>query len=152
MKQYAQQVGLQGFEDRYPFELSGGMRQRVALARSLAIKPEVLLLDEPFGALDAQTRMIMQEDLSKIIEETKETSVMITHAIDEALLLSDRVLVMSARPGKILLETKVELPRPRKRVEPGFMELYEKIEDVVKVEVNKSISRQVPAEQEDNGR
>jgi NitT/TauT family transport system ATP-binding protein len=101
-------VGLTGFEDRYPYELSGGMKQRVAIARALAIEPEVLLMDEPFAAVDAQTREILQTDLLKITEDTHKTVIFITHSIDEAIFLADRVAVMTARPGTI--KTIVDIP------------------------------------------
>jgi NitT/TauT family transport system ATP-binding protein len=100
-KKYLSLVGLSGFEDRYPHELSGGMKQRVAIARALAIDPEILLMDEPFAAVDAQTRSILQLDLLKIAENTKKTVVFITHSIDEAIFLADKVAVMTARPGTI---------------------------------------------------
>jgi NitT/TauT family transport system ATP-binding protein len=111
--EYIGKVGLKGFEQNYPKELSGGMMQRVALARALANDPKVLLMDEPFGALDAQTRSIMQEMLVTIWQETPKTILFITHDIDEALFLSDLVYVMTARPGRIKQTLRVELPRPR---------------------------------------
>jgi len=110
---YISQVGLDGFERAYPKELSGGMMQRVALARALANDPEVLLMDEPFGALDSQTRSLMQELLLKIWERAHKTVLFITHDIDEAILLGDRVYVMTARPGRIKEEVDIDIPRPR---------------------------------------
>jgi ABC-type nitrate/sulfonate/bicarbonate transport system ATPase subunit len=107
-------VGLSGFADRYPHELSGGMRQRVAIARALANEPELLLMDEPFGALDAQTRIVMQQLLLDIWQRDRRTVLFITHDIDEAILLGDRVVVMSARPGRIKQELRIELARPRR--------------------------------------
>ncbi len=107
-------TGLKGFEDKYPYELSGGMRQRVAICRALIHSPRVLLMDEPFGALDALTREQMAFDLLRIHERSQATVLFITHSIPEAVLLSDRVVVMSPRPGRIVEIVPVELPRPRR--------------------------------------
>ena len=112
-EEYIGAVGLQGFEHHYPYQLSGGMRQRVSLARALIGNPAILLLDEPFGALDAQTRLAMQELLQNIWQNYKPTILSITHDIEEALFLADRVLVMTARPGRIGAQFTVEIRRPR---------------------------------------
>jgi len=123
-RRFIAEVGLEGFEDAYPEQLSGGMRQRTALARALANDPEILLMDEPFGALDSQTRQLMQELLLRIWEHAHKTVLFITHDIDEAILLADRVLVMTARPGRIKKELAIGLPRPRDislLTSPGFM-------------------------------
>ena len=106
-------VSLTGFEQKFPYQLSGGMQQRANLARALTVDPEILLMDEPFAALDAQTRELMQAELLRIWNEANKTVLFITHQIDEAIYLSDRVLVMSARPGRILADIAIDLPRPR---------------------------------------
>jgi NitT/TauT family transport system ATP-binding protein len=113
-------VGLDGFENRYPLELSGGMKQRVALARALAYDPEVLLMDEPFAAVDAQTRETLQDELLRIWDETKKTIIFITHSIDEAIYLADRVAVLTTNPGTIREFVPVKLPRPRLRSSADF--------------------------------
>ncbi|MEM7769325.1 MAG: ABC transporter ATP-binding protein [Cyanobacteria bacterium P01_A01_bin.37] len=110
---FLEMVGLARFAKQYPMMLSGGMQQRVAIARALANSPQVLLMDEPFGALDAQTRIMMQENLLKLWEDLKTTVVFVTHDIDEAIFLADRVVVMSANPGRILADIRISLPRPR---------------------------------------
>jgi ABC-type nitrate/sulfonate/bicarbonate transport system ATPase subunit len=112
-RSFIAQVGLEGFENAYPKQLSGGMMQRVALARALANDPEILLMDEPFGALDSQTRSLMQELLLNIWEHSKKTVLFITHDIDEAILLGDNVYVMTARPGSIKEQIAIDIPRPR---------------------------------------
>ena len=112
-QEFVEKVGLQGFEQTYPKGLSGGMKQRVAIARALANNPAILLLDEPFGALDAQTRSLMQELLTQVWEELHKTILFVTHDVEEAIFLSDRVFVMTARPGKIKAEIDIPLERPR---------------------------------------
>jgi NitT/TauT family transport system ATP-binding protein len=113
VRKYVEMMGLAEFHNHYPAELSGGMKQRVALARVLAFDPKVLLMDEPFGALDAQTRETMQEELTRLWERTGKTIVFVTHDIEEAVYLGDRVVVLTARPGRIREEVEIALPRPR---------------------------------------
>lgn len=120
-------VKLEGFENKYPRQLSGGMQQRVAIARALAIDPEILLMDEPFGALDQLTREDMQRELLRIWEQRKKTVIFVTHSITEAIYLSDRVLVLSRHPGRLKREYKVAAPRPRQKSSKEFLELYEAI-------------------------
>jgi NitT/TauT family transport system ATP-binding protein len=139
-------VGLKGFEDRYPGELSGGMRQRVAIARTLVMNPEVLLMDEPFGALDEQTRLILGDELLRIWSETNSTALFITHSIEEATLLSDRVIVMSARPGTIKKVVTVDLDRPRDSSvvgTPKFGNITGEVWQVLREESMKTLKGQV---------
>lgn len=128
-------VGLTGFGDRYPRELSGGMRQRVNLARALAVDPAVLLMDEPFGALDAQMREVMQEELLRIWQDSRKTILFVTHSIEEAVFLSDRILLISPRPGCVAAEVPIEFPRPRPaelRRTPEFAEVARGIWEMAK--------------------
>jgi sulfonate transport system ATP-binding protein len=120
-------VGLQGFEHAYPGQLSGGMAQRVAIARALVSRPRVLLLDEPFGALDAITRAHMQSELARIWQRENITMIFVTHDVDEAIYLGDRVVVMARRPGRIRTQFPVEIERPRRRTDPAFNLLKEQI-------------------------
>jgi NitT/TauT family transport system ATP-binding protein len=135
-------VGLAGFEGYFPRQLSGGMRQRVNLARALAIDPKILLMDEPFSALDAQTREIMQSELQRIWEEGRKTVLFVTHQIDEAVFLADRVLVFARRPGRILEDVRIELPRPRTlstKREPAFVALVDHIWRLIENDVRESV-------------
>ena len=123
VQRYIDLIGLKGFENSLPSELSGGMRQRVAIATVLANNPKVLLMDEPFGALDAQTRLVMQEELARIWSEMRKCVLFVTHSVEEAVYLSQRIIVMNARPGSIQEIVKVELPYPRDISSPKFNEL-----------------------------
>ncbi|SER49556.1 NitT/TauT family transport system ATP-binding protein [Gracilibacillus ureilyticus] len=137
---YISKVGLADFRKLYPKELSGGMKQRVSIARAFANDPEILLMDEPFAALDEQNKFILQEELLNIWQETRKTVLFITHSIDEALLLSDRILLMSAQPGKIVKDIRLNIPRPRTieqvRSKPEitriFLEIWEHLQHEVK--------------------
>jgi ABC-type nitrate/sulfonate/bicarbonate transport system ATPase subunit len=120
---YIQMVGLQGFEKSYPAELSGGMKQRLEVARALAVNPDMLLLDEPFGALDSITRLIMRGELLRIWREERNTVIFVTHDIDEAVQLADRVAVMSGRPANIQQIVKIDIPHPRDISAPRYLEL-----------------------------
>jgi NitT/TauT family transport system ATP-binding protein len=130
-RNYIEMVGLTGFEDSYPHELSGGMKQRVAIARALANDPEALLMDEPFAALDVQTRHKLQEELVRIWQEEDKTIIFVTHNVDEAVFLADRVVVLSSSPGEIIKTFKIELERLRDRTSTQFIELKKEITDLV---------------------
>jgi NitT/TauT family transport system ATP-binding protein len=139
VRDWVQRVKLERFIDAYPHQLSGGMQQRVGLARAFAYGAEVLLMDEPFGALDAQTRLILQDTLLDLWQSTRNTIVFVTHSIDEALALGDRVVVMSARPGRVLADERVTLARPREalhlRSDPHYGELFGKVWGLLRQEV-----------------
>jgi NitT/TauT family transport system ATP-binding protein len=136
-------VGLKGFEDAYPRELSGGMAQRVAIARALIARPALLLLDEPFGSLDAISRERMNLDLLRIWQAQRVTAVMVTHDLEEAVFLADRVLVMSPRPGRILAEVEVDLPRPR-TLEVMYTEFFGVLSRKVREAIESSTAEQSP--------
>jgi NitT/TauT family transport system ATP-binding protein/sulfonate transport system ATP-binding protein len=131
VKEYIKMVGLDGFESSYPHQLSGGMAQRAALARALVNHPKVLLLDEPLGALDAFTRMVMQDEILRIWEKRKTTMVLVTHDVDEAIYLSDRIVIMTPRPGKIQEIIRTGIGRPRSRNHPDFFRIRSHILEVL---------------------
>ena len=138
-------VGLMRFADAYPHTLSGGMQQRVALARALANRPNVLLMDEPFGALDAQTRVVMQEHLLKLWLQVGATIVFVTHDVDEAIFLADRVLIMSAGPGRIKRDLKITLPRPRTSamlLDPAYLAIKQECLDIIRAESLRAFEQQ----------
>jgi len=129
--QYLDLVGLSQFSQSYPSELSGGMKQRVAVARALALDPVVLLMDEPFGALDAQTRNLLQKELLEIWEKTKKTIIFVTHSVDEAVFLGDRLVVLTSRPGRICEIISIDLIRPRDRTSIEFAQVRRQILDLI---------------------
>jgi NitT/TauT family transport system ATP-binding protein len=141
--EYIDLVGLTGQYDKHPAELSGGMKQRIQIARGLARQPKMLLMDEPFGALDAQTRHIMQHELRKIWKATGTTIVFITHDVDEAILLSTRVGVMTAGPGGTLRDVvTMDMPTDRERTDPVYMRYYATVYEMIREEVNKTSMRE----------
>jgi NitT/TauT family transport system ATP-binding protein len=131
-------VGLQDFARKYPHHLSGGMKQRVSIARALAVDPKFLLMDEPFGALDAQTRSVMQEELLRIWKLYRKTVIFVTHAIEEAIYLSDRVVIMTARPGRIKAVIDVPDERPRDMTSPAMSEMYRKVRGILSEEIDRA--------------
>jgi NitT/TauT family transport system ATP-binding protein len=146
---FVEKVGLWNFRHAYPSQLSGGMRQRVSVARAFANNPEVLLMDEPFGALDEQTRIILQQELLRLWMEHRHTVLFVTHSLDEAITLSDRIVVLSARPGCVRDIIKVDIPRPRKvselRGHPSYAKLYQKLWNLIEADVQRSYSGKEPA-------
>jgi NitT/TauT family transport system ATP-binding protein len=141
-RQFIKLVGLEGFEEHYPHELSGGMQQRCNLARALTVDPKILIMDEPFAALDAQTREIMQLELLRIWREAKKTVLFITHQINEAIYLADRVIVFGARPGRVKETIKIDIPRPRElavKRERQFLEYEDHLWTLIEEEVKKTM-------------
>lgn len=133
-------TGLGGFEDAYPATLSGGMKQRVAIARALTCEPEVLLLDEPFGALDVQTKNYVMKDLQELWITAKKTIVMVTHSVQEAALLADRVLILGARPSSIVADVKIDLPHPRDPLDSKLQTYRQEITEILSAEVDRSMA------------
>ncbi|MFY9440315.1 MAG: ABC transporter ATP-binding protein [Tepidanaerobacteraceae bacterium] len=144
---YIKLMGLEGFADAFPHQLSGGMKQRINVARAFVSDPEILLMDEPFGALDEQNRLLLQQELLKIWEGSGKTSLFITHSIDEALVLADRIMVMTAHPGKVKAIVPVDIPRPRDilslRSSPNFGALFKQIWELLQEEVLKAKSMEL---------
>jgi ABC-type nitrate/sulfonate/bicarbonate transport system ATPase subunit len=131
-------VGLQEFAKKYPHHLSGGMKQRVSIARALAVEPQILLMDEPFGALDAQTRSVMQEELLRIWKVYRKTVVFVTHSIEESIYLSDRIVVMTARPGQIKTIIEVQDERPRDMTAPAMAQMQRSVRAILSEEINRA--------------
>ncbi|MCL2141558.1 MAG: ABC transporter ATP-binding protein [Methanimicrococcus sp.] len=137
-EEYLNLVGLSDFRNSYPYELSGGMKQRVAIARALANEPEIILMDEPFGALDAQTRNNLQNELLRIWQEKKRTIIFVTHSVDEAVFLSDRIIILSKRPGIIKKEIEIKIPRPRDRTRPEENAIRNEVLRILNTHENKA--------------
>ena len=134
--EYIELVELTGYENAKPYELSGGMQQRVAIARALAYDAEILLMDEPFGALDERTRHLLQDKLLEIWEKKRKTIIFVTHNIDEALYLADRIIIMAAEPGRIVEQLKIGLKRPRNRLAAEFVDIHLKIRNIIEITAN----------------
>ncbi len=138
-REYIAMVKLNGFENAFPHTLSGGMKQRVAIARALAYNPRVLLMDEPFGALDSQTRKHMQQELQRILMQTNKTVVFVTHSVIEAVFLADRIVVLTARPGMVKGIIDVNLPRPREYTDDSYLDIREAVLSLLSEEVEKEL-------------
>jgi NitT/TauT family transport system ATP-binding protein len=138
---YIKMVGLEGFENKYPHQLSGGMKQRVGIARAFAVEPQILLMDEPFSAIDEQTREIMQEEVLKIMLNEKKTVIFITHSIDEAVFLSNRVFMMTVRPGRIITDLKIDIPYPR-TLETKSLPEYQEYKSIIWNHLKAEVTRQ----------
>lgn len=134
-KRWLDLMGLTAFADSYPHQLSGGMQQRIAIARLLVNDPEIMLMDEPFGALDAQTRTVLGEELVRVWQEARGTVLFVTHSIDEAILLADRLIIMTPRPGRIKADMKIALPRPRDPTSDEFNRIRREVNDLLRHEV-----------------
>lgn len=140
---FLKMVQLGKYPSHYPHELSGGMQQRVAIARALAMDPTVMLMDEPFGALDEQTRSRLHGELERIWSETRKTIMFVTHSISESIKLSDRIIVMGTRPGRIIADISVDLPRPRSEYKQERLALEDEINDLLKTEINKVVEEEL---------
>ncbi|MUG69382.1 ATP-binding cassette domain-containing protein [Paenibacillus validus] len=138
---YIRMVGLDGFEHKYPHQLSGGMKQRVGIARAFAVEPKILLMDEPFSAIDEQTREIMQEEVLKMLQHEKKTVIFITHSIDEAVFLSNRVFLMSVRPGRIIDDLTIDIPYPR-TLETKLLPEYQEYKSIIWNHLKGEVTRQ----------
>jgi NitT/TauT family transport system ATP-binding protein len=154
---WLRRVGLSGFEDRYPHQLSGGMRKRVALAAALINEPSILLMDEPFGALDVQTKAIMSNELLGLWEQTRPSVLFITHDLEEAVALADKVVVMTVGPGTVKGVFDIDLPRPRGEVQeirfdPHFVELHQQIWESLREEVQRAYERTAKASNDEGDR
>jgi NitT/TauT family transport system ATP-binding protein len=142
-RQLLQLVGLNGFEQQFPYKLSGGMKQRVAIARALAPDPEILLMDEPFGALDAQTRQVLMDDLLDVWRRTQKTILFVTHSVQEAVFLADEIVVLTGRPSTVHKIVSVQLPRPRDYTSRGFAQVEREVMNMISFEVGSGTSRQI---------
>lgn len=143
---FLKMVHLSKSKSSYTYELSGGMQQRVAIARALAMDPKVLLMDEPFGALDEQTRHILHRELLSIWEDTKKTILFVTHSIQESIKLSDRVIVMGTRPGRIIADFPIDIPRPRERDDERVIQLEKQVMELLETEINKVLKEELDNE------